>query len=132
MPASSRRSPRHTGCAEVGGPKAELTATRDAKARLQMPTNKVGIASAPKNNFDSTATARLGSNAASRERICVLAILRAAYSVARGERQRIQTDLDLLVGIARAVEADIYDPAFALERALEHGLVAWPDAEVAP
>jgi hypothetical protein len=66
------------------------------------------------------------------ERDGVLAILSTAYRIARHEHRRIQADLDLLVGIARAVEAGIYEPAFALERAVEHGLVAWPDVEVAP
>lgn len=61
----------------------------------------------------------------------VLEVLRAAYRLARCELQRIQTDLDLLMGIARALEAGIYEPAFALERALEHGLVALADAEAA-
>ena len=76
--------------------------------------------------------AGLGSDAANYERSCVLAILRGAYRAARGEYQRIQSDLDLLVGIARAVEAGIYEPAFAIERAVEHGLVARPDVAVAP
>jgi hypothetical protein len=58
--------------------------------------------------------------------------LRAAYRAARYELQCIQADLDLLVGIARAVEAEIYDPAFALERAVEHRLVACADVEAAP
>jgi hypothetical protein len=89
----------------------------------------------PENEVDHNGAAvlrDLGSDVANSERDCVLAILRAAYRVAHGEHQRIQADLDLLVGIARAVEADIYDPAFALERAVEHGLVAWTEIEVAP
>lgn len=89
----------------------------------------------PKHEVDDNGAAMLGghgSDTASSERTCVLAVLRAAYRVARGECQGIQADLDLLVGIARAVEADIYDPFFALERAVEQGLVAWPDVEVAP
>ena len=83
-------------------------------------------------HYGATLQRGAGSGAANSDRGCVLAILRAAYRVAHGERQRIQADLDLLLGIARAVEADIYDPAFALERAVEHGLVAWPEIEVAP
>lgn len=89
----------------------------------------------PKNELDHYAAAVVGdagSGPANSERSCVLAILRAAYRVAHCERQRIQADLDLLVGIARGVEAYIYDPAYALDRAVEHGLVAWLEIEVAP
>lgn len=83
----------------------------------------------PKNGVDHDGSAvlcRADSDAANPDRGCVLAILRAAYRIAYRERQRIQADLDLLVGIARAVEAYIYDPAYALDRAVEHDLVAWP------
>ena len=81
---------------------------------------------------DAAVEAGACSGSANFDRCCVLAILRAAYRVARSERQRIQADLDLLVGIARAVEAYIYDPAYALDRAVELGLVAWPEIEIAP
>lgn len=90
---------------------------------------------APKNEVDHNGIAVLGvagSGAANSDRGCVLAILREAYRVAHRERRRIQTDLDLLVGIARALEAYIYDPAYALGRAVELGLVAWTEIEVAP
>ena len=73
----------------------------------------------------------LGSDAVESEKTCVLGIFRAAYCIACSKRQGIETDLTLLVGIARALKADIYSPAFALERALELGLVGLADAEVA-
>ena len=87
----------------------------------------------PKNETPRTGAAlpgSIGNDADEPGRRYVLAVLRGAYRVARCEFQRVQTDMDLLVGIARALEAEIYDPGFALERALEHGLVAWADVEI--
>ncbi len=98
----------------MGAAKMNPTAGDGEARRVIQPAPRGGVTRAGAATFDSD---------------CVRAILRAAYRIARNERQRIQADLDLLVGIARALEAGIYEPTFALERAVEHGLVAWRDFE---
>jgi hypothetical protein len=114
-------------------PPANTAANVFPNSELNHPLGAPRFTSLPKNQVDhngGTVLGDLGSDAADSERSRVLAILRAAYRVARSKRQRIQTDLDLLIGIARAVEASIYEPAFAIERAVEHGLVESLDFEV--
>jgi hypothetical protein len=114
-------------------PPANTAANVFPNSERNHPLGAPRFTSLPKNKVDhngGTVLGDLGSDAADSERSHALAILRAAYRVARSKHQRIQTDLDLLIGIARAVEAGIYEPAFAVEHALAHGLVASLDFEV--
>jgi hypothetical protein len=108
-------------------PPANTAANVFPNSERNHPLGAPRFTSLPKNKVDhngSTVPGDLGSDAADSERSRILVILRAAYRVARSKRQSIQIDLDLLIGIARAAEAGIYEPAFAIERAVAHGLVA--------
>jgi hypothetical protein len=118
---------------EKNRPPANTAANVFPNSERNHPLGAPCFTSLPKNKVDHNGgivLGDLGNDAADSERSHVLAILRAAYRVARSKRQRIQTDLDLLIGIARAAEKGIYEPAFAIERAVAHGLVASLDFEV--